>query len=83
MVMAIPGACLGIIWFEYSGDGAVVTGRFEFIGVVAPGLGIVGLTEICGVRFEYNGGSEAVGNVVESMAIRIPVLGSYLSLFTS
>ena len=50
--MAIPGPGLGIIWFEYSGNGVVVAGRAEFMAVPVPGLGIPGLAKIRGVWFE-------------------------------
>ena len=46
------------------------------------GLGIPKLTEICGVLFKYNGGGVAARNDVKVMAIRIPGLGLYSSLFT-
>ena len=48
----IPGPGLGIVLCKYGGDGVVVASRVEFMAVPAPGLGIPGLTKICGVRFE-------------------------------
>ena len=75
--MAIAGPGLGMVRFDYSGDGVVVTGRVKFRAVPVPGLGISGLAEIRGVRFEYSGGGVAAdGGVVEGMAILIPSLGS-------
>ena len=62
----------------------VVSGRVKFMAVPVPGLGIPGLAEIRGVRFEYSvGGVAADGGGVEGMAIPSPGLRSYLSLFTS
>ena len=82
--MAIAGPGVGIFRFEYSGDGVVVAGRVEFMAVPVPGLGIPGLAEIRGVRFEYSGGGVAAdGGGVEGMAIPSPGLGSYSSLFMS
>ena len=64
--MAIPGAGLGIVWFEYSGNGVVVAGRVKFMAVLVPGLGISrlgipGLAKIWGVPFEYSGSGAAAG----------------------
>ena len=88
--MAIPGPGLGIVRFEYRGNGVVIDGRVTFMTVAIPGLwipdlgitglGISGFAEIRGVRLEYSGGGAACGGV-EGMAI--PVLGSYSYLFTS
>ena len=61
--MAIPGAGLGIVRFEYSGNGVVVACRVEFMAVPVPSLGIPGLADIRGVRFEYSdGGGVAAGS---------------------
>ena len=81
--MAIAGPSLGIVRFDYSGDGVVVAGRVKFMAVPVAGLGIPGVAEIQGVRFEYSGGGVAAGDGVEGMAIPSPGLGSYLSLFMS
>ena len=72
--MAIPGAGLGFVRFEYSGDSVVVASRVEFMAFPVPSLGISGLAEIWGVLFEYSGGAKGM---------EIPGLGSYSSLFTS
>ena len=86
--MIIPGTGLGISWFEYSGNGVVVAGRVKFMAVPAssleiPGLGIPSLAEIHSVHIKYSGGSMTANNGIEGMAILIPDLGSYLSLFMS
>ena len=82
--MVIAGPVLGIVRFEYSGDGVVVAGHVELMVVPVPGLGIPGITEIRGVWFEYSGGGVAVdSDGVKGMAIPIPSLGSYSSLFVS
>ena len=75
--MAIPGPSLGIVRFEFSGDGVMVARRVEFMAVPVPGLGILGVAEIRGVLFQYSGGSVVAGDGVEGMAILSPGLGSY------
>ena len=82
--MVIPGPCMGIIRFEHSSYGVVVASRIEFIAVPVPGVRISSLPGICGLQFEYSGGSGvAAGNGVKGMAILIPGLVLYSSLFMS
>ena len=50
--MAILVLGLGIVRFEYSGDVVVVARRVGFMAVPVAGLGIPGVAEIRGVRFE-------------------------------
>ena len=47
--MAIVRPGLGMIRFEYSGDGVLVAGRVEFMAVAVPGFWIPGLTEVRGL----------------------------------
>ena len=75
--MAIPGPGLGIVRFDYSGDGVVVARRVEIMSVPVPGLGILGVAETRGVLFQYSGGGVVAGDGVEGMTILSPVLGSY------
>ena len=76
--MAITGPGLGIVRFEYSGDGVVVAGHVELMVVPVPGLGIPGIAEIRGVWFEYSGGGVAGdSNGVKGMSILSPGLGLY------
>ena len=81
--MAIAGPGLGIVRFEYSGDGVVVAGRVEFIAVPVPDLGMSVLAEIRGVRFKYSGSDVVAGDGIQGMAILSPGLGSYSSLSMS
>ena len=82
--MAIAGPVLGVVWFEYSGNGVVVAGHVELMVVPVPGLGIPGVAEIRGVRFEYSGvGVVVESNGIKGMSIPSPSLGSYSSVFTS
>ena len=46
--MAIAGPVLGIVRFEYSGNGLVVAAHVELMVVPAPGLGIPCLAKIRG-----------------------------------
>ena len=81
--MAITGPGLGIVRFEYSGDGVVIAGHVKLMVVPVPGLGIPGIAEIRGVWFKYSGGGVAVdSNGVKGISIPSPSLGSYSSVFT-
>ena len=73
--MAIPGHGVGIVCFDYSGDGVVVARRVEFMAVPVPGLEIPGVAEIRGVLFEYSGSEVVTGDGVEGIAILSPGLG--------
>ena len=74
--MSIPRPSLGIVRFDFNGDGVVVARRVEFMAVHAPGLGILGVAEIRGVLFQYSGGGVVASDDVEGMAILSPGLGS-------